>query len=308
MSHDIPIRQLLSVAPASTVDLRLIDPRSTPGLPDDRGVRRDPKSWARADLAVVGQELARWQERLYAQAKTGRSSARVLLILQAMDCGGKDGTVRKVAGLMNPAGLRIVGFGKPTAEELAHDFLWRIAKELPAPGMIGVFNRSQYEDVLVARVHRLVPARTWRARYAKINQFEHRLASEGVAIVKVMLHISAEEQKQRLLQRLADPTKYWKFNTADIDERARWDEYQQAYQDVLSRCSTSYAPWYVVPADRKWYRDWAVARLLLATLVELNPSYPEPLFNVSEQRSRLTTMGVPPRPEGARKVEHAMIG
>jgi PPK2 family polyphosphate:nucleotide phosphotransferase len=278
---------MLQVAPGSRADLSTIDTRSMPGFPTDRSVRRDPKVWAQTALAELGADLAGFQERLYAQAKTGRSHTRLLLILQAMDCGGKDGIIRRVAGTMNPAGLHIVSFGPPTQQELAHDFLWRIAKALPAPGMVGVFNRSQYEDVLIARVHRLVPARTWQSRYKKINEFERNLAETGTALLKVMLHISPEEQKRRLAARLADPTKYWKFNPDDLDERARWAEYQQAYEDALTQCSTAVAPWYVVPADHKWYRDWAVAHLLRETFVELNPSYPEPSFNVAEQRTRL---------------------
>lgn len=287
MSDALSIRSLLRVTPGQPVDLSTIDPRSTPGLPENKATRRDPKAWARAELAELGEELALFQERLYAQAKAGRSTDRLLLILQAMDCGGKDGTVRKVAGMMNPAGLHIVGFGKPTEEELAHDFLWRITNALPPAGMVGVFNRSQYEDVLVVRVHNLVPARTWRSRYNKINRFEAKLVGQGYAVVKVMLHISPQEQKERLTERLSDPTKYWKFNPADIDEREKWADYQAAYDDALGQCSTEAAPWYVVPADRKWYRDWAVAHLLRETLIELNPAYPEPDFDVAQQRSRL---------------------
>jgi polyphosphate kinase 2 (PPK2 family) len=169
--------------------------------------------------------------------------------------------------------------------------------------MVGVFNRSQYEDVLVVRVHKLVPARTWRGRYARINQFERQVAESGTAIVKVMLHISRTEQRERLLARLADPTKYWKFNADDIDERARWDDYQLAYQDALTECNTAVAPWYVVPADRKWYRDWAVANLLRETFMQLDPSYPKPAFNVLEQRERLLSTDPKPRRGGGRMVK-----
>jgi PPK2 family polyphosphate:nucleotide phosphotransferase len=278
------LREALRVAPGSTVDLAAIDPDGTPGLPRHKGA---DKSWARLQLEDIGDDLASLQERLFAGAKVGESRARVLLVLQAMDCGGKDGTVRKVAGTMNPQGLSIVGFGKPTEEEKAHDFLWRIERALPVPGQIGVFNRSHYEDVLIVRVHNLVPKRTWQARYNKINRFEADLAASGLAILKVMLHISYQEQHDRLAERLADPTKYWKFNPADLDERVLWPAYQEAYADALAKTSTEVAPWYVVPANRKWYRDWAVATLLRETLVDLDPKYPPAEFDITAERARL---------------------
>jgi PPK2 family polyphosphate:nucleotide phosphotransferase len=208
-------------------------------------------------------------------------------VLQAMDCGGKDGTVRKVAGTMNPQGLHIVSFGKPTEEERAHDFLWRIRRALPAPGYVGVFNRSHYEDVLAVRVHDLVPREVWSARYDQINEFERELVGDGVTILKVMLHISYEEQLKRLLQRLDAPTKRWKYNPGDVDERKLWPAYQEAYEDALARCSTGHAPWYVVPADHKWYRDWAVATLLRETFAELDLHYPEPGFDIAAEKLRL---------------------
>ncbi|WP_290862315.1 PPK2 family polyphosphate kinase [Hamadaea sp.] len=280
------LTDLLRVPP-SGVDLGAIDPRSTPGLPKAAG--KDPKSWARAQLPVLGEELFGWQEKLFAAAKSGASRQRLLLVLQAMDCGGKDGTIKKVVGQFNPQGVHIVSFGKPTEEELAHDFLWRIERGLPGPGVVGVFNRSHYEDVLVVRVHNLVPARTWRARYAKINRFEQQVVADGCAVVKVMLHISRDEQKQRLLDRLDDPTKYWKYNPGDVDERALWPAYQEAYAEALGRCDRDEAPWYVVPADRKWYRDWAVANLLLEKLREINPGYPPADFDPDVERGRLVT-------------------
>ncbi len=278
------LRDALRVAPGSRVDLASIDPDGTPGLPDRKGA---DKSWARLQLDDIGDELASFQERLFASAKVGESRARVLLVLQAMDCGGKDGTVRRVAGSMNPQGLTIVGFGKPTEEEKAHDFLWRIERALPPAGQIGVFNRSHYEDVLVVRVHSLVPKRTWQARYGKINKFEADLAASGLTILKVMLHISYQEQHDRLAERLADPTKYWKYNPADLDERALWPAYQEAYADALSKTSTEMAPWYVVPANRKWYRDWAVATLLRETLADLDLRYPPAEFDITTERARL---------------------
>ncbi len=279
------LRDKLRVDPGTGVNLADIDPDGTPGFPKGK---RYTKTWARDELAgSVGGGLAIRQEQLFASAKSGQSRGGVLLILQAMDCGGKDGTVKKVAGAMNPMGLSIVGFGKPTKDELAHDFLWRTRRALPAPGLVGVFNRSHYEDVLVARVHNLVPKRTWQARYAKINEFEQEVIESGIRIVKVMLHISPDEQRERLSERLTDPTKYWKYNPADIDERTRWADYQAAYADALSRCSTDIAPWYVVPANRNWYRDWAVATLLGETLEGMGLSYPPASFDVGAERGRL---------------------
>jgi PPK2 family polyphosphate:nucleotide phosphotransferase len=280
------LRKLLAVD-ARTTKLADIDPRSTPGLPQDREIRKDPKGWSTGEVNVIGLQLANYQERLFAAAKEKTSARRVVLVLQAMDCGGKDGTVRAIARGMNPAGLKSVGFGSPTAEERAHDFLWRIERALPPAGSVGIFNRSQYEDVLVVRVRNLVPEKEWSARYAQINDFEAAQAGEGVTWLKVMLHISPDEQKERLLARLDDPTKYWKYNPDDLAERARWDDYQMAYQDALTKCSTDVAPWYVVPADRKWYRNWAVATLLHETLAELNPQYPPADFDISEEREKL---------------------
>lgn len=280
------VREVLRVGPGP-VDLGAIDPRSTPGLPEGKG-----KAWAREQLATLGAELARQQQMLYAAGRytpTGSPGARrrVLLVLQGMDCSGKDGTVRNVAGAMNPGGLRVVGFGPPTEEERAHHFLWRITRALPPAGWVGVFNRSHYEDVLIVRVHSLVPESTWRGRYDAINQWEAELASDHVVFVKVMLHLSYQEQAARLRARLDDPAKYWKYSPADIDERGRWDDYQAAYAEALERCSTAVAPWYVVPADRKWYRNWAVAQLLLATFHDLALAYPPAQFDVAAERARL---------------------
>jgi PPK2 family polyphosphate:nucleotide phosphotransferase len=279
------VRELLRVGPS--VDLKDIDPSSTPGLPGRKVTGKDQKGWAREQLPSIGAELAHHQEMLYAGAKAAGDHRRLLLVLQAMDCGGKDGTIRKVAGAMNPLGLHIVGFGTPTEEERGHDFLWRIRRALPAPGLVGVFNRSHYEDVLIARVDSLVPERTWRSRYWQINGFEHELTNDGFTVVKVMLHISYDEQRERLLERLTDPTKHWKYNPADVDARARWTDYQAAYNDAVSRCSTDHAPWHVVPADRKWYRDWAVANIVLEAFKEMGLSYPRADFDVDAERRRL---------------------
>jgi PPK2 family polyphosphate:nucleotide phosphotransferase len=264
--------------------LRSLDPGSTPGLPRQRDGR--PKEWSRAEVARLGVLLDSWQERLYASAKAGAGRRRVLLVLQALDCGGKDGTIRSVVGALNPLGVQQRAFGPPTADELAQHFLWRISRALPPAGYIGVFNRSHYEDVLVARVRGLVPEQVWRPRYEEINAFEQALVDDGLTLVKVMLHISREEQGRRLLDRLDDPTKRWKFNPADLEDRDRWDDYQRAYSDVLDRCSAA-APWYVVPADRKWYRNWAVANLLLAHLADLELTYPEVDLPDEQLRARV---------------------
>jgi PPK2 family polyphosphate:nucleotide phosphotransferase len=188
---------------------------------------------------------------------------------------------------VDPQGVKITSFKAPTEEERSHDFLWRIRKAVPEPGYIGVFDRSHYEDVLIVRVRSLVPESTWQGRYEEINRWESELVAGGTALVKVMLHLSYEEQARRLAARLDDPTKHWKYNPADLDERALWSDYQVAYGDMLSRCSTQAAPWYVVPADRKWYRDWAVARLLLATFQDLRLSYPPASFDVAAEQARL---------------------
>ncbi|MEV4500069.1 PPK2 family polyphosphate kinase [Micromonospora arborensis] len=285
------VGELLRVT--APVDLDAIDPRSTPGVPSAAGRGEHRKAWAREQVELVGGELGRQQEMLFAMAKAGldRPARRVLLVLQAMDCGGKDGTIKRVAGAMNPLGLHIRSFGPPTRQELRHDFLWRIRRELPPPGYVGVFNRSQYEDVLIARVSSLVPESTWRARYDEINSFERELTEGHVTVLKVMLHISYAEQGKRLLERLTDPRKHWKYNPSDIDSRSHWDDYQAAYAEALSRCSTDAAPWFVVPADRKWYRDWAVAHLLRETFDTLGLGYPAADFDVERERERLLAGG-----------------
>ncbi|MCW2600390.1 MAG: PvdS [Frankiales bacterium] len=246
----------------------LPDPRDTPGFKGDKGK-------ARREAAALAPEMAELQEMLFANGRVG-GRKRLLLVLQGMDASGKDGTVKHIVSQVNPAGARITSFGTPTKEELAHDFLWRITNALPSPGQIGVFNRSHYEDVLVVRVHNLVPRAVWGRRYARINAFEKRLVTSGCAVVKVYLHLSKQEQRQRLLERVEEPTKHWKVGPADLLDRRRWEDYQQAYEVALTRCSSDLAPWFVVPADRKWYRDWAVSHLVLKTLREMDLSWPTP--------------------------------
>jgi PPK2 family polyphosphate:nucleotide phosphotransferase len=272
------VSDLLRV-PSGPVDLSAYDTRATPGF-------EGGKAAGKAELAALGPNLSDLQERLHAEGVTGGSRS-VLLVLQGIDTSGKGGTVRHVIGQVDPQGCTIASFKAPTREELAHDFLWRIRRRLPQPGKLGVFDRSHYEDVVVVRVHELVPRPTWSRRYATINRFEARLVAADTVVVKVFLHISKEEQRQRLLARLDDPTKRWKFNPRDVDERALWADYQQAYQDMLERCNTDAAPWYLVPADRKWYRNWAVAKLLVELLGDMKLAWPEPDFDLEEQRARV---------------------
>ena len=209
------------------------------------------------------------QQRLYAEQKRS-----LLLVLQGMDTAGKDGVISHVISGLNPQGVSITAFRAPTAEEKRHDFLWRIRRALPRPGQIGIFNRSQYEDVLIVRVLDLVPRSVWSKRYATINAFEREVARRGTTIVKCCLVVSLDEQRRRLLDRLETPEKRWKFNPQDLAARAHWPDYQDAYDAALSRCNTDVAPWYVIPSDKEWYRNWAVARILIETLRGMDPQYP----------------------------------
>jgi PPK2 family polyphosphate:nucleotide phosphotransferase len=259
----------LRVAPGAAVDLVRIDPRATPGFDGD-------KEAAAAELKTLRDELEEFQLRLWAEGERS-----LLIILQAMDAGGKDGTIRKVFTAFNPQGTSVTGFGVPTEEELAHDFLWRIHQHTPGKGRIGIFNRSHYEDVLVVRVAELAPESVWSRRYDQINAWEALLAAGGTRIIKLFLHISRDEQRERFQKRLGDPAKQWKFSMGDLKVREAWDAYQAAYTDALTRCSTVEAPWFVVPADRKWYRDLAVARIVAATAREMDPQYPRPEDDLS---------------------------
>ncbi|MCW2509191.1 MAG: uncharacterized protein JWP68_2339 [Modestobacter sp.] len=265
--------------PAGPVTLAELDPRATPQAPGD-------KEHTRAAMAAEGRQLAELQERLYAEGATG-GRRRVLLVLQGMDTSGKGGVVRHVVGVVQPPGVAYTAFRRPTPEEQAHGFLWRIRRALPAPGVLGVFDRSHYEDVLAGSVRGLVGPAVVERRLREIVRFERQLADDGVALVKVFLHLSPWEQKERLLARLDDSAKRWKFDPADLDDRALWPAYQRAYETVLGRTDTDAAPWYVVPSDRKWYRNWAVGRLLLETLADLDPRLPEPSYDIAEQRDRL---------------------
>jgi len=222
------------------------------------------------------------QECLHAEGKRS-----VLIVLQGMDTSGKDGTVRHALRGLNPQGVRIVSFKAPTANERRHDFLWRIRRQLPRPGEIVIFNRSHYEDVLIAKVRKLAPQHVIEGRYALINRFEADIVKHGTAIVKFFLNISADEQEARLLARLSEPDKHWKFSGADVRERPYWDNYQAAYGAAIGRCSTAAAPWYVIPANRKWYRNWAVSQLLIETMEAMKLMYPNPQLDIRALKKRI---------------------
>jgi PPK2 family polyphosphate:nucleotide phosphotransferase len=224
------------------------------------------------------------QSRLWAEQKRS-----ILVAMQGMDTSGKDGTVKHVMTGMNPSGVDVDSFKAPTAEEKRHNFLWRFKNVLPPPGTVGIFNRTYYEDVLIARVKRLVTETTIENRYGEINRFERQLVRSGTVVIKLFLHIDYDEQRRRLLARLENPDKHWKFSENDINERAYWDDYTSAYDAALTRCNSSAAPWYVIPANNKWYRDWAVAQILIETMEEMNPQYPRPKLNEKALEKRLTT-------------------
>ncbi|MCD9198245.1 PPK2 family polyphosphate kinase [Aeromicrobium wangtongii] len=272
--------QLAVTAP---IDLSRYDSRATTGFD---GKKADAKK----GLAAIGEELADLQEKLFAGGRAGTSPARVLVVLQGMDTAGKGGIVKHVAGLVDPQGLAITSFKKPTPEELEHDFLWRIEKALPEPGMIGIFDRSHYEDVLIGKVRQLAGPEEIERRYAAINDFEQAFTDSGGVIIKCFLHITTDDQKQRLAARLEDPAKYWKYDSGDLDERMLWDDYQRAYAVALTRCTSQDAPWHLVPSGHKWYRNWAVAMLLLERLRAMDLRWPEASFDVETEKKRLAAL------------------
>lgn len=257
-----------------------VDPDSHPGYGGD-------KKSGKTDLAAGIESLGELQERLYAESRTGTTTDSVLLVLQAMDSAGKGGIVRHVVGGVDPQGIALTAFKAPTDEEREHDFLWRIEQRLPEPGFIGVFDRSHYEDVLIGKVRELASADEIERRFGAINEFEAQVAASGTRIVKVMLHISPEEQKERLMERLERPDKYWKYNPGDVDERLLWPDYMAAYQTVFDRTSTEAAPWHVVPANSKWYARLAVQELLLGALVDIDPQWPAADFDIEAEKKRL---------------------
>jgi PPK2 family polyphosphate:nucleotide phosphotransferase len=249
------------VQPQAQIKLAEIDPEACERYKNKKDVENE--------LEHQRDRLSKLQARLYAENKRS-----LLIVLQAMDTGGKDGTIKHVFQGVNPQGCRVWSFKKPSDEELSHDFLWRYHQRTPQRGMITIFNRSHYEDVLIVRVKQLVPEEVWRKRYHVINQFEQMLALNNITVIKFFLHISKDEQKRRLESRLQDPDKRWKFSINDVNERQLWDDYQQAYEDAINNCSTAYAPWYVVPANKKWYRNLVIAGAIADTLEAMNPQYP----------------------------------
>ena len=260
---------IVKVKPGQKIRLKDIDPNNTGQFKS--------KDEARAQLTQNIEQIAELQNILYAENKHA-----LLIVLQAMDAGGKDGTIRSIMSGINPQGVRVTSFKQPTVEELAHDFLWRIHQAVPPRGMIGIFNRSHYEDVLVVRVHNLVAKKVWQQRYGHINNFERTLTDSGVTILKFYLHISKDEQKERFQARLNQPHKRWKFNASDLPERARWDDYMQAFEDVFEQCSPKAAPWYIVPANKKWARNVSISAIILKTLQQLDMKYPEPAADLDK--------------------------
>ena len=245
-------------------------------LPTDGKQLHDDRDAAEEEFKALRDELIDWQYRLYAEDKR-----QLLVIFQAIDAGGKDGTIRRVFRGVNPQGVEVTSFKAPTSEELARDYLWRIHKAVPGKGTIGIFNRSHYEDVLVVRVDNIVPESVWRPRYAQINQFEKMLSDSGTVILKFLLHISRDEQRERFQARLDDPRKNWKFDLGDLDKRQQWDDYMAAFEEMVQQTTTQTAPWYVIPANQKWYRNLAIARVLVGTLRAMDPQYPRPKVDLS---------------------------
>lgn len=265
--------------PGPDFSLADLDRRSTPGWSGD-------KTQGKAFTTYRGELLSELQERLFAHGRSGGHKS-VLLVVQGIDTSGKGGMVRHVLGMVDPQGVALRSFGRPTEEELSHHYLWRVRRSLPVGGRIGVFDRSHYEDVLVARVEKLVEPEVWEKRYEEINRFEQEIADSGTTIVKVALMVSRPEQGLRLMERLQRTDKHWKFSPGDVDTRLQWDEYQQAYADVFARTSTDVAPWHVIPADRKWYPRLAVTELLTQALIDLDLSWPKPRWKVETQMRRL---------------------
>src|SRR5262245_56400480 len=261
-----PLAEQFRIEPGKRVELARHDPADTSAFPD----RGEAEAQSKADGKVINE----WQDKLFAEGKRA-----LLVVLQGTDTAGKDGTIRHVFNATGPIGVSVTPFRRPSEEELAHDFLWRAHIACPRRGYVGIFNRSHYEDVLVGRVRKLAPAEAIEARYGQINDFERLLTENGTTILKFMLHISKKEQAGRLQDRLDEPNRRWKFNPADLEDRKLWDKYQAAYEIMLQRCSTVHAPWYVIPADRKWARNAAVAAIVRETLEAMDPQYPRPGWN-----------------------------
>ncbi|MCL2653445.1 MAG: polyphosphate kinase 2 family protein [Propionibacteriaceae bacterium] len=268
--------------PRGPVDVSTFNSGATPLFSGD-----GKKDAAAADNAVQA-VLDDLQERLFANSRVDETTTgSVLLVLQGMDTAGKGGVVTHVIGMVDPQGVSIRAFKAPTAEERAHDFLWRVRNALPTSGMIGIFDRSHYEDVLIQRVEAMAPAEEIEARYGLINEFERQVSESGTRIVKCFLNVSKSVQKKRLMARLDDPTKYWKYNPGDLAVRSKWDDYMVAYGLALTRCNQDFAPWYVIPSDHKWYRNWAIAQILMETLQDMNLTWPKPAFSVAAEKARV---------------------
>ena len=269
-TYRVPVKGKIKLKDYDPNDSRLFD-----------GNKKDSKE----ALLKLNTELAALQEQLYAEGKH-----RLLIVLQAMDTGGKDGVIRAVFEGVNPQGVKVASFTVPTPVELSHDYLWRVHQQTPGKGEMVIFNRSHYEDVLVVRVHQLVPEEVWSRRYQHIREFERLLADEGTTVLKFYLHIDLQEQAQRFLARVEDPTKQWKFNPGDLDERERWEEYMKAYEDMLNQTSTDWAPWYIIPANKKWYRNWLISKIVIKTLKDLDMHYPTAPENIEDYHKRLLEM------------------
>lgn len=269
-TYRVPVKGKIKLKDYDPNDSRLFD-----------GNKKDSKE----ALLKLNTELAALQEQLYAEGKH-----RLLIVLQAMDTGGKDGVIRAVFEGVNPQGVKVASFKVPTPVELSHDYLWRVHQQTPGKGEMVIFNRSHYEDVLVVRVHQLVPEEVWSRRYQHIREFERLLADEGTTVLKFYLHIDLQEQAQRFLARVEDPTKQWKFNPGDLDERERWEEYMKAYEDMLNQTSTDWAPWYIIPANKKWYRNWLISKIVIKTLKDLDMHYPTAPENIEDYHKRLLEM------------------
>ena len=269
-TYRVPVKGKIKLKDYDPNDSRLFD-----------GNKKDSKE----ALLKLNTELAALQEQLYAEGKH-----RLLIVLQAMDTGGKDGVIRAVFEGVNPQGVKVASFKVPTPVELSHDYLWRVHQQTPGKGEMVIFNRSHYEDVLVVRVHQLMPEEVWSRRYQHIREFERLLADEGTTVLKFYLHIDLQEQAQRFLARVEDPTKQWKFNPGDLDERDRWEEYMKAYEDMLNQTSTDWAPWYIIPANKKWYRNWLISKIVIKTLKDLDMRYPAAPENIEDYHKRLLEM------------------
>lgn len=274
------------IAPGERVHLQDFDPSYKAD---------EDKKDAAGKIARLRDRMGNLQQQLFAERKRS-----ILICLQGLDAGGKDGVIKHVIGSMNPDGCHVANFKEPSREELAHDFLWRIEAQMPKKGDVAIFNRSHYEDVLIVRVHNLVPKRTWSKRYDQINDFERRHIDNGTRILKFFLHISKQEQLERFEQRLDDPAKRWKISEADYEEREYWDDYMRAYEDALARCNTEESPWFVIPADHKWFRDLAISEIIVATMESMNIEVPQPTVDIEEIRRKYHTAAA----EGKRRRKH----